>query len=152
MDVTRTDYSDERAARDATNRRRTTRLGYVGGAVIQPNAQVCRRLAGASQECSPPHIPPANSRSGWAPPRCSPRPPALIPLPPTVPLPIPCGSFSGTLQLGRPPPPSPPPPPPPPPSPPPPPPSPLPPPLHHHYYRQLRHAAQVPAHGRNGPR
>jgi len=75
MDVTRTDYSDERAARDATNRRRTTRLGYVGGAVIQPNAQVCRRLAGASQECSPPHIPPADSRSGWAPPRCSlPRP------------------------------------------------------------------------------
>lgn len=39
---------------DATNRRRTTRLGYVGGAVIQPNAQVCRRLAGASLECRPP--------------------------------------------------------------------------------------------------
>lgn len=50
-DTTRTDKQG--AAGRATNRRRTTRLGYVGGAVIQPNAQVCRRLAGASQECRP---------------------------------------------------------------------------------------------------
>lgn len=33
-------------------------MGYVGGAVIQPNAQVCRRLAGASQECRRP-LPPS---------------------------------------------------------------------------------------------
>lgn len=67
----------ERAAWDATNRRRTTRLGYVGGAVIQPNAQVCRRLAGASLECrlplTPPFFsspPPSVERSGRVPPRC----------------------------------------------------------------------------------
>lgn len=65
--------TDERgAAGRATNRRRTTRLGYVGGAVIQPNAQVCRRLAGASQECRPPApAPPSRqpaTRSGWVPP------------------------------------------------------------------------------------
>ncbi|KAL0113909.1 hypothetical protein PUN28_011323 [Cardiocondyla obscurior] len=74
-------------ARDATNLRRTTRLGYVGGAVIQPNAQVCRRLAGASPECRPPVpsllLPPFSSclprRSGRVPPGC---PPASLGPPP----------------------------------------------------------------------
>lgn len=35
--------------------------------MIQPNAQVCRRLAGASLECRAPPFPPV-SRSGWVPP------------------------------------------------------------------------------------
>lgn len=51
--MTRMNNNGERVAWDTTNRRRTTRLSYVGGAVIQPNAQVCRRLAGASLECKP---------------------------------------------------------------------------------------------------
>lgn len=93
--ATRTDDGGERAARDATNRRRTTRLGYVGGAVIQPNAQVCRRLAGASLECRhspPPLLPPRSSPVGRA---VGPGPPrALAPLschspPPIVPLRVP---------------------------------------------------------------
>lgn len=32
-------------------------IGLCRGAVIQPNAQVCRRLAGASLECRPPSSP-----------------------------------------------------------------------------------------------
>lgn len=69
-------------------------MGYVGGAVIQPNAQVCRRLAGASLECrhSPrlPFLPVPLRRSGGR--AGSPR--ALAPLscpspPPIVPLRVP---------------------------------------------------------------
>lgn len=70
-------------------------MGYVGGAVIQPNAQVCRRLAGASLECRHSPLPSPSSpflsrRSGGR--AGSPR--ALAPLscpspPPIVPLRVP---------------------------------------------------------------
>jgi len=74
----------------ATNRRRTTRLGYVGGAVIQPNAQVCRRLAGASLECSPPPLSSPFLPVGWAvglgpSARCPPSR-VFVPLPPKPPI------------------------------------------------------------------
>lgn len=91
----RTTTDGERAARDATNRRRTTRLGSVGGAVIQPNAQVCRRLAGASLECrpAPPSLPllatPSVGRSGRIPPRCPPPLSLSRPPPRSVPLRVP---------------------------------------------------------------
>lgn len=49
--------------------------------MIQPNAQVCRRLAGASLECRPP---PPVSRSGWVPPYLS-GPPDVYTQPPKGP-------------------------------------------------------------------
>lgn len=64
--------------------------------MIQPNAQVCRRLAGASLECRPSFLPFLASlqsvgRSGRVPPRCPPVPivPLRVPSSPTGPAVVP---------------------------------------------------------------